>query len=99
MSVTVKIPPALRTLCGGSAQVEIQAASVAEAIAALDRAHPGMAERICTEQGEARRHVLIYVNQDDIRERDGMRTALQNGDEVFVLPAVSGGCARLPGNG
>ena len=91
VKVTMKIPASLRELCSGASQVGVDATNVAEAIAALDRIHPGMADRICTEQGQPRRHVLIYVNQEDIRELQGLRTPLQEEDEVHIVAAVSGG--------
>ena len=71
--------------------VQVEAASVKAAIEALDQKVPGIASRICTELGTPRRHVLIYVDQVDIRELNGMETPLRGSEIVHIIAAVSGG--------
>ena len=46
---------------------------------------------VCDETGAVRRHVNLFVNTDHVRDRDGLDTALVPGDEIIILPAVSGG--------
>ena len=57
----------------------------------LERRHPSLYRGICDDTGAVRRHVNLFVNNDHMRDRDGLDTALKAGDEVFILPAVSGG--------
>ena len=91
MAVLVRIPTPLRTMTKGAAQVEVTADTVSGLIADLDRQYPGMRDRLVEENGELRRFVNIYVNQEDIRFLQGEKTALKQGDEVAIVPAIAGG--------
>jgi MoaD family protein len=90
MSVTVKIPAQLRSAAGGESEVEVEGATVGEALDAVFDLHAGLRERI-TEDGGLRRFVNVYVSGEDIRFKDGLDTELDEGDEVQILPAVAGG--------
>ncbi len=92
MSITVRIPTPLRKLTGGADEVAIDGATVGELIDNLEAAHPGLKERLCDEAGEIRRFVNVYVNDEDVRFLDGRNTALKDGDEVSIVPAIAGGC-------
>lgn len=90
MAVTVKIPAQLRPAAGGEGQVEVEGGTVGEALDAVFDQHEGLRERI-TEDGTLRRFVNVYVSGEDIRFQQGLETALSDGDEVTILPAVAGG--------
>ena len=90
MSVTVKIPTQLRAATGGQAEVEVSGGTVGEALDAVFDAHSELRERI-TEDGTLRRFVNVYVSGEDIRFQQGLETAINEGDEVTILPAVAGG--------
>jgi len=90
MAVTVKIPTQLRAATGGDAEVEVEGASVGEALDAVFELHAELKERI-TQDGDLRRFVNVYVSGEDIRFKDGLETTLADGDEVTILPAVAGG--------
>jgi molybdopterin synthase sulfur carrier subunit len=91
MSVRVRIPTPLRGLTGGAAEVQVDGASVAEAISQLEARYPGIAQRLKDENGELRRFVNLYVNGEDVRFLQGLDTHLKAGDEVSIVPAVAGG--------
>jgi sulfur-carrier protein len=91
MSVRVRIPTQLRSLAGGAGEVEVEAASVGEALKALDAAHPGFAERLFDDSGNLRRFVNVFVGEEDIRFLDGLNTPVPSGTLVSVVPAVAGG--------
>ncbi|MDQ7002432.1 MAG: MoaD/ThiS family protein, partial [Ghiorsea sp.] len=57
----------------------------------LEAAHPGMKERLCDENGEIRRFVNVYLNEEDVRFLDGSKTVLKDSDEVSIVPAIAGG--------
>ncbi len=90
MSVTVKIPAQLRAATGGEDALEVEGGTVGEALDAVFDQHDGLRERI-TEGGDLRRFVNVYVSGEDIRFQDGLETAVTDGDEVTILPAVAGG--------
>ncbi len=92
MSVSVRIPTPLRKLTGGADEVSIEGANVGDIIENLEAAHPGLKERLCDDAGEIRRFVNVYVNDEDVRFLEGRATALKDGDEVSIVPAIAGGC-------
>jgi len=91
MSVSVRIPTPLRTATGGVAEVTVDASTVREMVADLERQHPGIRERICEESGEIRRFVNVFVGDEDIRFLKGLDTQIPSGTQVSIIPAVAGG--------
>jgi molybdopterin converting factor small subunit len=91
MAIQVLIPTPLQKFTGDQATVSLEASSVDELIVALDGSFPGLKERLCDEQGKPRRFLNVYVNSEDIRFLDNQATALKEGDEVSIVPAVAGG--------
>jgi sulfur-carrier protein len=91
MPVTVRIPTPLRAVAKGNADVQAKGDTIDELIADLERQFPGLRERLVDDAGELRRFVNIYVNQEDIRFMDNRATALKDGDEVAIVPAIAGG--------
>jgi len=88
MPVTVKLSPLLVDLFPGSSRrVEVEAATVAAMIDALDRLWPGMGDRIRDSRPAIRKHMNVFVDG----ERSSLDTPLKPGDEVFVITAISGG--------
>jgi MoaD family protein len=90
MSITVKIPTQLRAATGGESELVVDGSTVGEALDAVFDRYDGLRERI-TENGDLRRFVNVYVSGEDIRFQDGLETAINDGDEVTILPAVAGG--------
>jgi molybdopterin synthase sulfur carrier subunit len=91
MSLTIRIPTQLRTLTGGAGEVEVEGATVGEALKALDVAHPGMAERLFDDSGGLRRFVNVFLADEDVRFLDGLETPVAEGQTLSVVPAVAGG--------
>src|SRR3954447_25015890 len=100
MSVTVKIPAQLRAATGGEGELEVEGSTVGEALDAVFDQHDGLRERITQDgdlrgpiprRADLRRFVNVYVSGEDIRFQDGLDTAVSDGDEVTILPAVAGG--------
>jgi sulfur-carrier protein len=91
VSVTVRVPTILRTYTGGAAEVAVEGATLADVVAALDAAHPGIGARVLDDQGKLRRFVNVYVGDDDVRFAEGLQTATPDGSTVSVIPAVAGG--------
>ena len=91
MAITVRIPTPLQRLTSGKGEVEAEGKNVNELLADIERQYPGVKERICDEQGQLRRFVNVFVNEEDIRFLQGDQTALKDGDEVSIIPAIAGG--------
>jgi molybdopterin synthase sulfur carrier subunit len=90
MPVVVKIPTQLRSATGGAASATVEGATVGEVLDALYEQFDELRERIADEGG-LRRFVNVYIGGEDIRFLDGLETAVGDGDEVTILPAVAGG--------
>ena len=90
MAIEVRIPTILRTYTGGEKAVSGEGASLSALIEDLEDSHPGIKERLI-ENGDLRRFVNVYVNDEDVRFIGGLEATLSDGDQVVVLPAVAGG--------
>lgn len=91
MSVTVFVPGPLREYCAGASRLSTEATSVRGALEELERQYPALHRNIRDETGAVRRHINVFVNTANVRDGDGLDTALAPGDVITILPAVSGG--------
>lgn len=89
--VIVLIPTPLRRYTGGESRVNLAGSSVEEVLDALDAAYPGIGERLRDDSGQIRRFVNVFVNGKNVRDADGIATALSSGDELGIIPAMAGG--------
>ena len=91
MPTKIRIPTPLRKLTNDAEVVEVSAATIGAAITELQTRYPGIKERLVDDQGEVRRFVNVYVNEEDIRFLQNQQTPLKDGDEVSIIPAIAGG--------
>jgi molybdopterin converting factor small subunit len=91
MSAQIEFLGPLKQLVNGQDVVEIQAASVGEALQELGQQYENLAQRLLTEDGTLHRHINIYVNEEDIRFQDHLKTSLSPGDRITVISAIAGG--------
>ena len=91
MAIEVRIPTILRTYTGGEKAVDAAGGTLSAVIDDLEGNHPGIKERL-VDNGDLRRFINIYVNDEDVRFIGGLEAPLSDGDQVVVLPAVAGGC-------
>jgi molybdopterin converting factor small subunit len=91
MAVTVRIPTPLRSLTGGNEEVLIEeATTVSDVIDRLEARHAGMRDRLLDDKG-VRKFINIYVGEEDIRFLEGLRTAVKDGEQISIVPAIAGG--------
>ncbi len=91
MGVMVRIPTPLRRMTHGADKVELDVDDLSQMIERLESDYPGFKERLLDEEGELRYFVNIYVNGEDIRFDQGLKTSIKSGDEISIVPAVAGG--------
>ena len=91
MAVQVLIPTPLQKFTREEASVSLEATSVSALVDAMEARFPGIKARLCDDSGKLRRFLNVYVNSEDIRFLDNQATALSDGDEVSIVPAVAGG--------
>ena len=91
MSIKVRIPLTLRRLTSEQEVIELKAATVADAIAAMHARYNGIRDRILDPSGHIRGSVLVFVNEEDIRFLQNENTPLKDGDEISIVQAYAGG--------
>ena len=91
MTKRVRIPTPLRKLTNNEEVVEVNASTIGDAIVELQSRFPGIKERLVDDNGEVRRFVNVYVNEEDIRFLQNQQTPLKDGDEISIIPAIAGG--------
>jgi molybdopterin synthase sulfur carrier subunit len=87
---SIRVPSALRSFTGGASDVDVTAATVGDALAELDRRHPGFAAKVLA-NGAVKPFIRIFVGPDDIGGLAGLATKLAERDEVSIVPAIAGG--------
>ncbi len=90
MTVKVQIPAPMRQHTDGKSLVEATGDTVQAVLDDLGSKYPGLTGRLF-ENGQLRRFVNIYLNNEDIRYLDSLTTAVKDGDEMAIIPAVAGG--------
>ncbi len=91
MAVKVLVPSTLQKFTKEATVQCSEVASIEQLVSTLESDFPGIKSRLCDEKGQLRRFVNFYVNEEDIRFLQGKETALKDGDEVSIVPAVAGG--------
>jgi molybdopterin synthase sulfur carrier subunit len=87
----VRIPSPLRRYTNGQSKVETSGATIQELIDNLEAQHPGVKSRLCDENGQIKRYVNVFVNDEEIRTLQGVETPISDKDEVSIIPAMAGG--------
>ena len=90
MAVTVKLPTQLRAAAGGQSSAQVQGSTVGEALDGLFGEFPELRDRLM-QDGDLRRFVNVYLNDEDVRTLDGLATPVPEGGQLTILPAVAGG--------
>ena len=89
--VRVLLPEQLRDFVGGASHVEVEADSVDAALRRLSERSPQLRFRLYDDDGSLREHVNVFVGQDEVRELQGLRTRLEEGSELSIIPSIAGG--------
>ena len=91
MSVKVMIPTALRQFADNQDTMDMQAANVAEVFSQLGEQFPELKKHLFDADGNVRNFVSVFLNEDNIRDLQNLETAVSDGDELAIVPAVAGG--------
>ena len=91
MTIKVRIPTPLMKLTDNQSEVSAEGKTISDVINNLENQFNGIKDRICEENGSPRRFINIYINEEDIRFLEGEMTAVKEGDEISIIPAIAGG--------
>lgn len=93
MPVTIAIPTPLRQFAGGQTEIQVEATTAREALNQLTSSHAELRRHLFADENRLRNFVNIYVNEEDIRHVQGLDTAVKDGDQILIVPAIAGGSA------
>ena len=91
MAVTIIIPTPLRQFAGGKSEIEVEAATAGEALDKLTTEFADLKKHLYNDAGALRNFVNVYVGDEDIRDLDGLETAVKDGGEIMIVPSIAGG--------
>jgi molybdopterin synthase sulfur carrier subunit len=91
MTITIRIPAALRSYTEGKNIIHTTAATVSEALANLEKAHPRIHQHLRDEHGNLRGFINVYKGEEDIRHLQGEASLLNDNEEITIVPAIAGG--------
>ena len=91
MAVTIYIPTPFRRATNNRDRVETSARDVGAALDEIEAMYTGLKGLVRDEHGQLHRHVNVFVNKEAIDDLHGLATALKDGDEVSIIPALAGG--------
>ena len=90
MAIKIHIPTPMRQHTAGNAVVEVSAGTVQSALDELGKKYPDVTQRMF-DGAQLKRFLNIYLNDEDVRYLDNLGTAVKDGDELSIIPAVAGG--------
>jgi adenylyltransferase/sulfurtransferase len=96
MGVTIQIPTPLRRFTGEKAEVEVNGATVDEALSHLTAQFPALRRHLYTDDGVLRSFVNIFLNDEDVRRLQSGGTPLAAGDTLYIIPSIAGGAGGAP---
>jgi MoaD family protein len=88
---TLRIPTPLRPYAGGQSEIQVQSDTVGGALDELITSHPALKKHLFTDDGELRTYVNLFLNDEDIRQMQGVNTTLKAGDRLMIIPSIAGG--------
>ncbi len=91
MPVTLRLPTVLARSAGGQTTHQARGATVGEVVSDVAARFPELGPRLRDAKGEPYPYVIFYLDDEDIRFRDGFATPIADGAEIVVVPAIAGG--------
>jgi adenylyltransferase/sulfurtransferase len=87
----ILVPTPLRQYAGKQSAINVQAATVGEALNALTSSYPDLRKHLYSDEGKLRAFVNLYLNDEDIRYLQQDQTAVKEGDTLSIVPSIAGG--------
>lgn len=88
---TVLVPTPLRRLTGGQSKLTVEGATVGGVLHSVDTLYPGWKDKLFDDDGNVKRFINVFLNDDEIRTLQGLGTPVAADDKVSIVPAMAGG--------
>jgi adenylyltransferase/sulfurtransferase len=90
----IRIPTPLRSYTTGQAEVTVQGENVNQALESLMLLHPTLRPHLYNSSGQLRPFVNLFLNEDNVKDLQGLETPLQEGDRLMLIPSIAGGASH-----
>ena len=91
MAVSILVPAALRAYTERQAEIEVEGSTAGEAIADLAAKYPDIRKHIYKDDDNLRDFINVFIGDTNIKELNGLKTQIKDGDSVMLVPAIAGG--------
>ncbi len=88
---SLRIPTPLRTYTNGQSEISVQGQNIAEVLQDLLAQFPGLRAHLVTNEGELRSFVNLFLNDNNIRDLQGLQTTVKSTDRLMLIPSIAGG--------
>jgi len=88
---SIRIPTPLRVYAGGQSEISVQGQNVGQALGSLVEQNPSLQTHLFTESGELRAFVNLFLNEDNVKDLQGLDTELKDSDRLMLIPSIAGG--------
>ena len=88
---TLRIPTPLRPYANGQSEITVQAKTVGEALTILTDQYSNLKPHLLTTDGQLRAFVNLFLNDEDIRQLQGLDTPIKETDRLILIPSIAGG--------
>jgi len=91
MAISILVPAALRAYTERQAEIEVTGSTVGETVADLATKHPDIRKHIYKDDESLRDFINVFIGDTNIKEIEGLKTPVKDGDTVMLVPAIAGG--------
>ena len=91
MSIKLLIPTPLRPYADNEESIDLSGNTIEEVLTNLVNKYEKLKKHLFSEEGTLRNFVNIYLNEDDIRYINGIKSEVKDGDVITIVPSVAGG--------
>lgn len=93
--VKIKIPSLWRTVCNSEAIVQVPPGSLQQVLQAAVELHPALSNYLFTPAGEVQPALNFFINQEHVRYLGGLQASVQDSDEIYIVPMITGGSQEM----
>ena len=88
---SLRIPTPLRSYTDGQAEIDLQGSNVAQVMDDLVVRYPALRPHLFNGNGQLRPFVNLFLNQENVKDLQGMETPLKDDDRLMLIPSIAGG--------
>jgi molybdopterin converting factor small subunit len=87
----LRIPTPLRAYTNGQSDVQVSGENISEILSDLTKQYPTIKPHLFNDSGDLRPFVNLFVGEHNIKDLQGVKTAVKAGDKIMLIPSIAGG--------